>query len=83
MLPGQILPGQMSLWQLESVLDVPRNLPVKFHQNRVSNSWDIAEIEFLWWVGVQSHFMVKPNLVLRLGWGFDNNIDFHNIVSSN
>ena len=24
-----------------------------------------------WW-GVQSHFIVKPNLVLRLGWGFDN-----------
>ena len=27
------------------------------------------------WVGVgglQSHFIVKPNLVLRLGWGFDN-----------
>ena len=23
-------------------------------------------------VGVQSHFVVKPNLVLRLGWGFDN-----------
>ena len=22
--------------------------------------------------GVQSHFIVKPNLVLRLGWGFDN-----------
>ena len=21
---------------------------------------------------VQSHFIVKPNLVLRLGWGFDN-----------
>ena len=40
MLPGQILPGQMSLWQLESVLPVPRNLPVKFHQNRVSNSWE-------------------------------------------
>ena len=46
MLSGQILPGQMSPWQLESVLDVPRNLPVKFHQNRVSNSWDIAGIEF-------------------------------------
>ena len=42
-----MLPGQMSLWQLESVLDVPRNLPVKFHQNRVSNSWDIANIEFV------------------------------------
>ena len=24
-----------------------------------------------WW-GVQSHFHVKPNLVFRLGWGFDN-----------
>ena len=21
---------------------------------------------------MQSHFLVKPNLVLRLGWGFDN-----------
>ena len=21
---------------------------------------------------VQSHFIIKPNLVLRLGWGFDN-----------
>ena len=24
---------------------------------------------------MQSHFRVKPNLVLRLGWGFDNNKD--------
>ena len=24
--------------------------------------------------GVQSHFQVKPNLVLRLGWGFDNTL---------
>ena len=64
MLPGQMLPGQISPWQLESVLDVHRNLPLKFHQNRVSNSWDIADIEFLWWVvvgGVQSHFHVQPN----------------------
>ena len=44
MLPGKILPGQMSLWQLD-VLDVPRNLPVKFHQNRVSNSWDIPDMD--------------------------------------
>ena len=22
--------------------------------------------------GLHSHFIVKPNLVLRLGWGFDN-----------
>ena len=116
-------PGQMSLWQLESVLDVPRNLPVKFHQNRVSNSWDIpdmdicredkccvdkchpdtvlkihrnlplkfhqnrvsnswdiADIEFLWvsggW-GMQSLFIVKPNLVLRWGWGFDKKSESH------
>ena len=23
--------------------------------------------------GMHSHYIVKPNLVLRLGWGFDNN----------
>ena len=45
MSPGQIMPGQMSLWQLESVLDVPRNLPVKFHQNWVSNSWNIPDMD--------------------------------------
>ena len=32
--------------------------------------------KFLWWGGVgwglQSHFHVKPNRLLRLGWGFDN-----------
>ena len=33
-----LLPGQMSPWQLESVLYVPINLPLKFGQNRVSNS---------------------------------------------
>ena len=75
----------MSPWQLESVLNVHSNLPLKFHQNRVSNSWDIADIEFVWrshglygeeprliWWGLHSHYIVKPNLVLRLGWGFDN-----------
>ena len=36
MLPGQMSPGQMSL--LESVQDGPRNLPLQFGQNRVSNS---------------------------------------------
>ena len=42
-----MLPGQMSQWHLESVLDVPRNLRLKFGKNRVSNSWDIAAYEFL------------------------------------
>ena len=39
---------QMSAWQLESGLEDPRNLTFKFGQNRASNSWDIAEIEFVW-----------------------------------
>ena len=65
----QMLPGQMSLWQLKSVQDGPRDLTLKFCQNRVSNSWDIANIEFVWVVvgGVQSHFHVQPPTTLRLG----------------
>ena len=56
-----MLPGQMSLWLLESVQDGPRNLRLKFCQNRFSNSWDITDIEFSggggggwwwWWVVV-------------------------------
>ena len=50
MSPGQMLPGQMLLWQFKSVQDSPRNLSLKFGQNRVSNSWDITDIEFVWWV---------------------------------
>ena len=42
MLRGQMLPGQMSSWQLESAKEGPRNLPLKFGQNRASNSWDMA-----------------------------------------
>ena len=46
-------------------------VPLKYGQNRVSNSWDIAIIEFpvdggnggCGGGGVQSHFHVKPNLV--------------------
>ena len=47
----------------------PRNLPLKFGWNRDSNSWDIADIKFVWWVGVQSHFHVKPSFCyVRLSW---------------
>ena len=42
---GWMSPGQMSLWKLESVLDVPRNLPLQFHQNWVSTSWVIPDID--------------------------------------
>ena len=55
------------------VLD-PRNLPLKFGQNRVTNSWDIADIEFLvgggwswWWRRMV--VAVKPNFCFdRLSW---------------
>ena len=36
----------MSPWQLGCVRDGHRNLCLKFGQNRASNSWDIADIEF-------------------------------------
>ena len=41
---GQMLRGQMSPWQLEYVLNVHRNLSLKFHQNWVSCSWDIPDM---------------------------------------
>ena len=42
MLQGQMLPGQMSSWLLESAKECPKNPPLKFGQNRASNSWDMA-----------------------------------------
>ena len=58
----------MSPWQLESAQDGPRNLPLKFGQNRVSNSWDIADIEFVWggWGGVEFTVIFMSNLQLQL-----------------
>ena len=44
-LSGQLLPVQMSPRHLESVKDGPRNLPLKFGQNRVSISWDIPDMD--------------------------------------
>ena len=43
-----MLAGQMSLWQLESVQDGPRNLPVQFGHTGASKSWNIANIELVW-----------------------------------
>ena len=82
MSPGQMFHGQLSPWQLESVLKVPRNLHSKIHQNRVSNSWDIANIEVLWGgvVGCAKSFSCLTQLKvmlcsgwveLWLSWGFD------------
>ena len=50
----------------------------KFAQNHISNSWDIVDIEFMWWVWrmVHTHFIVKLNIgYVRLSWGFDNSLD--------
>ena len=64
MSPRQKLPGQMLLQQLKSVQDRPMNLPLKFGQNRVSNSLcgGVSGVEWVgFWGGLQSHFHVKPN----------------------
>ena len=53
-----------------SILDVPRNLPVKFHQNRVSNSCDIADFEFVWWWVGGGGGGVKPNHCAEVRLGF-------------
>ena len=45
MLPGQMLPEQMLPRQLASVKDGRRNLPLKFGQNRISNRWDIPNMD--------------------------------------
>ena len=45
MMPGKLLPGQMSPWHLASVIDCPRNLPLKFGQKRVNNSWYIPDMD--------------------------------------
>ena len=54
---GQMLSGQMSPWQLVSVLDVPKNLHFKFHQN-----------QFVWVVVCKVIFMSNPTKVM-LGVG--------------
>ena len=51
---GQMLPWQVSPWQLGCVKDGPRNLRFKFGQNRVGNSWDIADVESCVVGGVKS-----------------------------
>ena len=62
-----MLPGQMSTWQLESVQDGPNNLLLKFGKNRISNSRDITDVEFVWVGGVgwyaESFSFSNPTLV--------------------
>ena len=62
-----MLHEQMSQRQFESVLDDPRNLYLNFCQNRVINSLDIPDIEFLC-VGVLGGgvviFISNPSFVI-------------------
>ena len=66
MLPGQMLPGQMSSWLLESVHEGPRSLHLKFGQNPVSNNRDIADLELS--VGGVKSFSCKTQVRLSWGW---------------
>ena len=62
----------------------PRNPPWKFGNNRVGNSWDIADVEFPVGGGVcKVIFMSNPTVVLRLGWGFDNKNNNNNNNNNN
>ena len=58
---------------------VPRTSLVKFGQNQVSNSLDIADIEFLVGGGrCKVIFVPNPTLgYVRLSWGFDNCANAH------
>ena len=55
----------------------PKNLFLKFGQNWVRNSWDIADIDFLvvhgWWTRII--FMSNPTF--ELSWGCDNSCHLH------
>ena len=66
-----MLRGQMSPWQMESVLNVHRNLPLKFHQNRVRNSWDIAKNPFFFQRGISALYLefVNGPYFLQIGGG--------------
>ena len=70
MSPGLMLPGQMSQWQLDFVLDVPWNLHLKFDQNRVSNSWEkfvVEDPQLIWWRSTAYMWWLKVILVLSFG----------------
>ena len=56
-----------SPWQLAFAKDGPSHLPLKFSQNQVSNSWDIADIEFVW-VGVCKVIFKSNQIKIMLGW---------------
>ena len=84
MSPGHMLPDQMSPWRFITILDVPRNLPLEFGYNLVSDTWDIKDIEFHWWWvggGCKAMFKSNPTVWLRLRWDFSNNETLQKILA--
>ena len=69
-----MLRGQMSPWQLESVLDVHRSLPLKFHQIRSVTAEILLTLSLCGWVGgggwwwIKVIFMSNPTFELSWGW---------------
>ena len=45
-----------------------RNLPLKFSQNQVSNSWDIDDVEFPVMGGVGGVILMSNPTFVMLGW---------------
>ena len=67
MLPGQMLPGKISLGQLCPIKDDHRNIPLKFCQKRMSNIWHWIFVVVVG--GVKSNFMSNPTyLTLSHEW---------------
>ena len=46
----------------------PRNPTLMFGWKAVSNSWDIADIEFVWWWVIKVIFVSLPTFELSWGW---------------
>ena len=63
---GQLLPWQMSLWQLPANKDDPRKLPKKVGQNQRETVGIFIPLTFwhLWW-RMQGHFVSYPTKVMK------------------
>ena len=66
MSPGQMFPGQISLWQLSIVKEDHGKLALKFGQNRMRNRQVIADFDFLVVVGVGGLKSFSCKIQLRL-----------------
>ena len=70
--------------QLEYVLDVPGNLPLKFHQNRSVTAEILLTFSLSGWGGGCGKVIFNSNrrVALRLRWGFDHWLICHGYLRS-